>query len=126
MDYRTISNLYGIRHSRVCIIISNVSIKLTVDILLPKKNFAPTQERTSTGICDFEKISGFLKEFGVINGCRVRTKAPLIGADDYITWKDYHAIVLQNLVVNSYLYFMTYLLCGLTDNMTRHVHDISL
>ena len=74
MDYKTISNLYGIRHSRVCIIISNVSIKSTVAIQLPKKNLAPTEERTSTGICDFEKISGFLQEFRVINGCRVRTK----------------------------------------------------
>ena len=104
MDYRTISNFYGIGHSRVCIILGNVSIKSTVVILLPKIIFAPTEERSSTGTYDFEKMSGFLQEFGVIKGCHVRPKASVQDVDDYISWKNYHAIVLQNLLDNSYLF----------------------
>lgn len=49
-------------------------------------------------------MSGFLQEFGVINGCHVRPKASVVDADDYISWKNYHAIVLQNLLDNSYLF----------------------
>ena len=111
VDYRTITKLFGIGHSYVCIIISNVGIKSTVDILLPKIVLAE--------ICGFENISGYLQEFGVINGCHLRTKAPLKDADDYISWKDYHAIVSERVLLIIVIYFMAYFLLSLEDHMTQ-------
>ena len=111
VDYRTITKLFGIGHSYVCIIISNVGIKSTVDILLPKIVLAE--------ICGFENISGYLQEFGVINGCHLRTKAPLKDADDYISWKDYHAIVSERVLLIIVIYFMAYFLRSLEDHMTQ-------
>ena len=83
--YIIISNLFGIGHSRVCIIISNVSIKSTVDVSLPKLVFTHTEKKTLAGTCGFENLSGFLQKFVVVNSCHIRTNAPLKDADNYIS-----------------------------------------
>ena len=57
-----------------------------------------------TIIREFKEISGFLQAAGAIDGCRIRIKAPLKDAEDYINRKDYHSIILQGLVDNNYMF----------------------
>ena len=102
-DYRTISNLFGIGRSTVCNILHVVS-KTIVKRLLPKIIRLPNEIEVQTIMREFEEISGFPQAVGAVDGCHIRIKAPLKDAEDYINRKDYHSIILQGFVDNSYLF----------------------
>ena len=97
-DYRTTSNLFGIGQLTVCIILHAVS-EAIVEKLLPK-----LEAEVQTFIREFEEISGFPQAVGAIDGCHIRIKAPLKDAEDYISTKDYHSIVLHGLLDNNYIF----------------------
>ena len=97
-DYRATSNLFGIGQLTVCNTLHAVS-EAIVEKLLPK-----LEAEVQTFIREFEEISGFPQAAGAIDGCHIRIKAPLKDAEDYISTKDYHSIVLHGLLDNDYIF----------------------
>ena len=55
-------------------------------------------------IQEFENASGFPQAVAAIDCCHIRTKAPNKSPEDYINRKEYHSIVIQGFVDNSYLF----------------------
>ena len=97
-NYRTTSNLFGIGQLTVCNTLHAVS-EAIVEKLLPK-----LEAEVQTFIREFEEISRFPQAVGAIDGCHIRIKAPLKDAEDYISTKDYHSIVLHGLLDNNYIF----------------------
>ena len=73
-----------------------------------------------TIIREFKEISGFPQAAGAIDGCRIRIKAPLKDAEDYINRKDYHSIILQGLVDNNYMF------CDVFEGWLGKSHDAGI
>ena len=101
VEYRTISHLFGVSISTVCIIVHEVcKSKKYIKI--------PTGPQAMGIVRGFEERWDFPQCFGAIDGSHIPIIAPTHSPTDYYNRKGFHSIVLQALVDHQYRFFNVY------------------
>lgn len=107
VEYRTISHLFGVGISTVCVAVHDVCNAIV-------ENLAAEYIRIPTGQGLRRIVSGFLSKWnfpqcvGAIDGSHIPIIAPSENPLDYYNRKGYHSIVLQALVDHEYRFLDVY------------------
>ena len=96
-DFRTISHLFGISKSTVCLVVKEVCNAI-VQVLLPKYIKWPTGESLTDTIHGFERKWGFPQCAGAIDGTHIPIISPEYCPADYFNRKGWHSIIMQGVV----------------------------
>ena len=97
LEYRSLSNLFGIGLSTVCVIVVE-TCKIIADKLLPKYVYVPQGDCLEEIVTGFERLWGFPQAAGAIDGSHIPIKKPLESASDYYNRKGYYSVIVQALV----------------------------
>ena len=97
MEYRTLSNLFGLGCSTVCTIVVETCHAIT-NCLLPKFVQVPQGEKLKEIVEGFETLWGFPQTAGAIDGSHIPIIRPEESASDYYNRKGYYSIIMQAMV----------------------------
>ena len=90
IEYRTISALFGIGISTVCIIVCNT----ITQYLLPKYVKMPCQDRLREIVQEFETLWGFPQVVGAVDGTHIPILKPTECPSDYYNRKGFYSILI--------------------------------
>lgn len=107
VEYRTISHLFGVGMSTVCIVVHEVC-KVIVDSLLSKYIRIPHGNDAMEVVRGFEERWGFPQCFGAVDGTHIPILPPCNTPTDYYNRKGFHSIVVQALVDYQYRFMNVY------------------
>ena len=96
-EYKTISTLFGIGISTVCIIVCNTTCAVTQH-LLPLYVQMPSQKRLREIVQEFETLWGFPQVAGAIDGTHILILKPTECHSDYYNRKGFYSILIQGVV----------------------------
>ena len=96
-EYRTVSTLFGIGISTICIIVCNTTRAVTQH-LLPLYVQMPSQERLREIVQEFETLCGFPQVAGAIYGTHIPILKPTEYQSDYYNRKGFYSILIQGVV----------------------------
>jgi len=97
IDYRTLSELFGVGKSTVCEIVNETCRQIVLH-LLPKYVRIPHGERLKEIVEGFETCWGFPQAAGAIDGTHIPIIRPQHSPADYYNRKGYYSILMQGLV----------------------------
>lgn len=97
IEYRTLSNLFGLGKSTVCTIVLETSQVIALK-LLPKYVAIPEGEGLKEVVKGFEDLWGFPQAAGAIDGSHIPIMKPHESASDYYNRKGFYSIIVQALV----------------------------
>ena len=107
VEYRTISHLFGLGISTVCVAVHNVC-----DLLIQQFSTTYIKIPMGQGLRDivdgFKSKWGFPQCIGAIDGSHIPIIAPSENPLDYYNRKGYHSIILQALVDHNYKFLDVY------------------
>jgi hypothetical protein len=101
LEYRSISHLFGVGLSTVCVVVHEVCAAI-VRVLSRRYIRIPTGEDAQATIDGFLHRWGFPQCFGAVDGSHIPIIAPSMDPQDYYNRKGFHSIVLQALVDHEY------------------------
>ena len=96
-DYRTISHLFGVSKSTVCLVSKDVCSAI-VKSLLPRYVRFPAGTALREIIDGFERDLGFPQCAGAVDGSHIPIMSPQECPADYYNRKGWHSIILQGTV----------------------------
>ena len=96
-EYRTISNLFGIGLSTVCVIVVETCTVIATK-LLSKFVYIPQGESLREVVRGFQDCWGFPQTAGAIDGSHIPIIKPLDSASDYYNRKGFYSMILQGVV----------------------------
>ena len=94
IEYRTLSELFGIGKSTVCKIVNDTCQQIVIN-LLPKYVKIPKGERLKEVLDGFETTKGFPQAVGAIDGTHIPIIRPEQSPADYYNRKGYYSILMQ-------------------------------
>ena len=94
MEYRTLSNLFGIGRSTVASIIAETCRAVSGKLM---ERFV-TGEQLKEVVKGFESVWGFPQVAGAIDGSHLPIVKPQESPSDYYNRKNYYSIIVQGLV----------------------------
>ena len=97
IEYRTISELFGLGLSTVCTIVLK-TCKVIAQHLLPKYVCIPTGEKLQDVVDEFEHLWGFPQVAGAVDGTHIPILKPKNSPSDYYNRKGYYSILMQAVV----------------------------
>ena len=97
VEYRTLSELFGIGRSTVCVIVTNTCDAITKH-LFPRYVCFPSGDRLRDVVANFETCWGFPQAAGAIDGSHIPIIRPMESASDYYNRKGYYSIIMQAVV----------------------------
>ena len=97
IEYRTLSELFGIGRSTVCEIVNDTCQQMVMN-LLPKYVKIPKGDRLKEVVDGFELTKGFPQAVGAIDGTHIPIIRPEQSPADYYNRKGYYSIIMQGLV----------------------------
>ena len=97
LEYRSLSNLFGIGVSTVCSIVVE-TCRVIADKLLSKYIYIPNGDCLEEVVTGFERLWGFPQAAGAIDGSHIPIKKPLESASDYYNRKGFYSVIMQALV----------------------------
>ena len=97
VEYRTISNLFGIGLSTVCTIVVE-TCSVIAKRLMKKYVTIPQGDMLKEVVEGFESCWGFPQAMGAVDGSHIPIIRPQESASDYYNRKGYYSIILQGLV----------------------------
>ena len=97
IEYRTLSELFGIGRSTVCEIIHDTCQHIVMN-LLPKYVKIPKGDRLKELVESFELTKGFPQAVGAIDGTHIPIIRPEESPADYYNRKGYYSIIMQGVV----------------------------
>ena len=97
VEYRTLSALFGIGRSTVCVIVIETCDTITKH-LFPRYVCFPTGDRMRDIVANFETCWGFPQAAGAIDGTHIPIIRPRESASDYYNRKGYYSIIMQAVV----------------------------
>ena len=97
MEYRTISHLFGVGLSSVCVIVHQVCEAIVV-LYGPQYIKLPQGEGWQTVVDGFLQRWQFPQSVGAMDGSHIPIIAPPVKAKDYYNRKGFHLILLQGVV----------------------------
>ena len=108
IEYRSLSHLFGVGLSTVCVVVHEVTRSI-VSTLMERYIRIPTGEAAKMVIDGFSHTWGFPQCFGAIDGSHIQIQAPHDNPLDYYNRKGWYSIVLQTLVDHEYKFMNTYI-----------------
>ena len=103
-DYRTISHLFGVSKSTVCVVTKQVCSSI-VECLLPKYVKIPIEAALMENVEGFKSNHGFPQCVGAVDG----THIPIISPNaDYYNRKGWHSVILQGTVDHTGRFIVVY------------------
>jgi hypothetical protein len=102
VEYRTVSNLFGVSTAFVCLCVRDVCEAIRKR-LMKIINF-PRGDNLVKVIQEYEERWGFPMCAGAIDGTHIPIIAPLEGHIDYVNRKSFHSIIMQAVVDSNYLF----------------------
>ena len=97
VEYRTLSNLFGLGRSTVCTIVVETCNAIATH-LLPVYVQIPRGEKLKEIVKGFEDMWGFPQAAGAIDGSHIPIVRPEESASDYFNRKSYYSMIIQGLV----------------------------
>ena len=97
VEYRTISHLFGVGLSTVCVLVHQVC-QAIVEKLAPRYIKLPNDDSIQTIVDGFLHRWQFPQCAGAIDGSHIPILAPTLNSKDYVNRKNFHSIVLQAVV----------------------------
>ena len=97
IEYRTLSELFGIGRSTVCTIVVE-TCNMIATHLFPQYVCFPTGDRLRDVITNFETCWGFPQTVGAIDGTHTPIVRPQESASDYYNRKGYYSVIMQAVV----------------------------
>ena len=110
-EYRTISTLFGVGISTLCILARQVCSAIK-DILFHRYISLPSGNRLQETITGFQE-RGFSQCAGAVDGTHLPIIAPKENHADYHNRKGWHSIVLQAIVDHKYWWLFPLFFCSL-------------
>ena len=107
VEYRTISHLFGVGISTVCMAVHDVS-QAIVESLAAQYISIPTGQGLRRIVNGFSSKWGFPQCIGAIDGSHIPIIAPSENPLDYYNRKGYHSVILQALVDHEYRFLDVY------------------
>ena len=107
MEYRTISHLFGVGVSTVCVIVHEFS-QVIVEQLSSQYITIPFRQDLRRIVDDFELKWNFPQCVGAIDGTHLPIVSPKENALDYYNRIGYHSVILQALVDHEYTFLDVY------------------
>ena len=108
VEYRTLSALFGLGRSTVCVIVVETCNAIAKH-LFPRYVSFPTGERLRDIVSMFETCWGFPQVAGAIDGTHIRIVCPRESASDYYNRKGYYSIIMQAVVDHKGLFLDAYI-----------------
>ena len=96
IEYRSISQLFGLGRSTVCTIVLETCRAIT-EVLLPRYVKVPQGESCKEAIDGFDRL-GFPQAVGAVDGTHIPIIRPVENATDYYNRKGFHSIIMQGVV----------------------------
>lgn len=103
VEYRTISQLFGIGRSIACQIVQDVSREI-VRILMPKYIQIPEGQYLNEVIEGFQRKHQFPQIGGAIDACHIPIVVPQVHLTDYHNRKGFNPVLLQAIVDHKYCF----------------------
>ena len=97
VEYRTLSNLFGLGRSTVCTVFIE-TCKVIADKLFAKYVKVPSGDMLKEVVNGFEELWGFPQAAGAIDGTHIPIIRPEESASDYYNRKGFYSIIMQALV----------------------------
>ena len=97
IEYRTLSELFGIGRSTVCEIVHDTCQHIVINFL-PKYVKLPKDDRLKELVESFEHTKGFPQAVGAIVGTHIPIIHPEQSPADYYNRKGYYSIIMQGVV----------------------------
>ena len=97
VEYRTLSNLFGIGLSTVAVIVVETCQAISAN-LLTRYVYIPEDELLKEVVRGFETCWGFPQAAGAIDGTHIPIIRPEESPSDYFNRKGYYSIIVQGLV----------------------------
>ena len=107
VEYRTISHLFGIGLSTVCVVVHEVS-QVIVEQLTAQYICVPSGQGLKRIVNGFQSKWGFPQCVGAIDGTHIPIISPKEDPLDYYNRKGYHSVILQALVDHEYKFLDIY------------------
>ena len=108
VEYRTLSALFGLGRSTVCVIVVETCNAIAKH-LFPRYVSFPMGERLRDIVSVFEICWGFPQVAGAIDGTHIRIVCPRESSSDYYNCKDYYSIIMQAVVDHKGLFLDAYI-----------------
>ncbi|KAK6182064.1 hypothetical protein SNE40_009828 [Patella caerulea] len=102
-EYRTISHLFGISRSSICLILKEFC-KIINKRLSKRYIYLPEGDELYDIMLNFEQKWGFPNCVGATDGCHIPIIAPKHDQTDYYNRKGWYSILLQAVVDSNYLF----------------------
>ena len=106
--YRTISALFGLGRSTVCVSVVE-TCNAIAKLLFPRYVSFPTDERLREIVSMFETCWGFSQVAGAIDGTHIHIICPSESASNYYNHKGYYSIIMQAVVDHKGLFLDAYI-----------------
>ena len=106
-DYRTLSHLFGLSKSSICLIIREVC-RAIVDHLTKLYIKIPTENEMREMMMCFKEKYGFPCCGGALDGSHIPISAPAANHTDFYNRKGWYSIILQGLVDHRYCFIDVY------------------
>ena len=97
MEYRTLSALFGLGRSTVCMIVISTCHAIALH-LLPEFVKIPTSNSLKEVVAGFDKFWGFPQVAGAIDCTHIPIVKPEESASDYYNRKGFYSIIMQAVV----------------------------
>ena len=97
IEYRTLSELFGIGRSTVCEIVHDTCQHIVIN-LLPKYVKIPKGDRLKEVVENCELTKGFPQAVGAIDGTHIPISRPEQSPADYYNRKGHYSIIMQGVV----------------------------
>ena len=97
VEYRTISELFGIGKATACVIV-NDTCQAIVEYLMPRFVTMPQGDRLKDVIRGFEARWSFPQVAGVIDGTHIPILRPQDSGTDYYNRKGFYSVVMQSVI----------------------------
>ena len=107
IEYRSLSHLFGVGLSTVCVCVNDVC-RAIVAHLTARYISIPSEERLRSIVDGFMAKCGIPQCVGAIDSTHVPIIAPTENPLDYFNRKGYHSIVVQGLVDHEYRFLDVY------------------
>ena len=107
VEYRSLSHLFGVGLSTVCVVVSDVCSAI-VEHLAKRYIAVPAGERLKLVVDGFMSKWGLPQCVGAIDSTHIPIIAPKNNPLDYYNRKGYHSVVLQALVDHEYKFLNVY------------------
>jgi len=93
IEYRSISQLFGLGRSTICTIVLE-TCKAITEVLLPKYVKIPQDKSCKEAVDGFDRL-GFSQVVGAVNGTHIPIICPVENATDYYNCKGLHSTIMQ-------------------------------